>query len=77
MPFPSEDVRISGERQRKAPNQCKISFGCTMGPKAPVQESRVHVGQTETWGCVMKCPHHPLGELGWVPQISKSALAVV
>lgn len=33
-------------------NLCKISFGHVVGPKAPVHQSRLHVGQTDGRGCV-------------------------
>lgn len=66
MTFPSKVVGISGERQRKTMNQHKISFGSIMVPKAPTQESRLYVGETEVRGGVKEGHEVPTSHLcGW------------
>lgn len=67
MLFPSKDVRITGERQRKAVKQCKISFGRIVGHKAPVQESgllRRTNGDTGMCQGARKFPQDPIGRAG-------------
>lgn len=66
MTFPSKVVGISGERQKKTMNQYKIYFGSIMVPKAPIQESRLHAGQTKVRGSVKEGCEVPTSHLcGW------------